>query len=346
MSYLRFRNLLPAFALLCLLAERSDAAGLYNYTDLGGIYPQALNNQGMVAGIGGVYSSYGPNAGQVTTLPYPNWVSGINDLGQVVGSTGYQPYLAVPTYHGGGPITYSSQSGLPGSPGLVDGINDLGQIVGQINDHAYLESGGKMVNLGALDNATSIAYGINSLGEVVGSVGNQPFFYSAGKLVVLGGGGVASAVNASGQVVGTSGNLNAFLYSGGKMTDLGTLGGNYSVASAINASGQVVGYSTTASGAYHAYLYSNGVMEDLNDLLPLGNGRYFWDALKINDAGQIIGLVEDPTTGLHGYLLTPSSLPAPTPMPPTPTPEPTTLALFGLAGLGLVARRALRRKVA
>ncbi len=38
-----------------------------------------------------------------------------------------------------------------------------------------------------------------------------------------------------------SGN-HAFLYSGGVMSDLGTLGGSYSGAYAINDSGQVVGY--------------------------------------------------------------------------------------------------------
>jgi uncharacterized membrane protein len=41
----------------------------------------------------------------------------------------------------------------------------------------------------------------------------------------------------------------AFLYTNGTLTDLGTLGGADSVATGINASGQVVGYSTTTTGA-------------------------------------------------------------------------------------------------
>src|ERR1039458_9086707 len=54
----------------------------------------------------------------------------------------------------------------------------------------------------------------------------------------------ASGINASGQVVGSAqiagdATWHAFLYSGGIMTDLGTLGG-YTAAIGINASGQVV----------------------------------------------------------------------------------------------------------
>ncbi len=49
---------------------------------------------------------------------------------------------------------------------------------------------------------------------------------------------------------------HAFLWEGGQMTDLGTLGGYFSVAQAINDRGQVVGSSHTASGENHAVLWS------------------------------------------------------------------------------------------
>ena len=67
------------------------------------------------------------------------------------------------------------------------------------------------------------------------------------------------AINAGGQVTGyadTSGNaVHAFLYTGGVMTDLGTLGGDgASFGLGINTSGQVTGYSDVDGVALHACL--------------------------------------------------------------------------------------------
>jgi probable HAF family extracellular repeat protein len=51
------------------------------------------------------------------------------------------------------------------------------------------------------------------------------------------------------------------------VTDIGTLGGDYTQARAINAAGQVVGWSfPTGSVFYHAFLWSNGSMQDIGSL--------------------------------------------------------------------------------
>jgi probable HAF family extracellular repeat protein len=132
---------------------------------------------------------------------------------------------------------------------------------------------------------------------LIGTAGEQPAWggdaYTFADLGALGPSGASSdglAVNADGQVAGwTNVNINngvrqAFLYSGGAMTGLGTFGGSNSYGYGINDSGQVAGYSTTSAGTTHAFLYSNGSMTDLG---TLGGANSF--AYAVNDSGQVAG---------------------------------------------------------
>src|SRR5689334_10101578 len=64
-------------------------------------------------------------------------------------------------------------------------------------------------------------------------------------------GSMPAGINSSGQVVGsfTAGDAtHAFLYSGARFVDLGTLGGTYSIARGINDAGAIVGASDVAAG--------------------------------------------------------------------------------------------------
>jgi probable HAF family extracellular repeat protein len=226
------------------------------------------------------------------------------------------------------------------------GINGSGQVVGQADPTngapaAFLWTpsapSGTMIDLGtlggteslALGNPGSAAFGINGSGQVVGysvtTSGAQAAFLwtpatpngtsgTMAALPTLSGATAVSAygINDSGQVVGTTGSA-AFLYSGGKVIDLGSLAGSSGtiVADAINAGGQVVGSSDMRSGPPHAFLWTpttpngtTGTMVDLNTLISASKVT-LEGASGINDQGQIVG------TGLfnnnmHAFLLTPA----------------------------------------
>lgn len=174
--------------------------------------------------------------------------------------------------------------------------------------HAFFANGGTIYDLGTLPggyssraddmawNSAVTSARIVGYSEVSG--GNYhamsvPVTTTGSPTVDLGtlGGGNSYAydVNKSFQIVGASeinsfGYIHAFLYSGGTMTDLGTLpGGSMSYAFGISDSGKVVGTSDNGS-AYHAFLYSGGVMTDLGTLGGV-NSRAF----AIHDTAGIVG---------------------------------------------------------
>jgi len=92
---------------------------------------------------------------------------------------------------------------------------------------------------------------------------------------------------------------HAFVWSNGTMTDLGTLGGNFSAGNAINASGEVVGSAQTSAGISDAVLWNGSTMTDLTTTALSGLSSP--GVAAINDSGQIVGTDALGSTG-HSQL--------------------------------------------
>jgi probable HAF family extracellular repeat protein len=227
----------------------------------------------------------------------------------------------------------------------ANGINDHGQVACRV----YLNNGapqaflwnpstangttGTLIDLGSLGGPNSEATDINSAGQVVGdantsSGGNDAFLWtpttpngSSGSMIALGTISYVTGINDSGEVVGSSISTPvgvfdnnapsaAFLYSGGRVSNLGSLGGSSfqdaSLAYAINSYGQVVGTSDVNNSDSHAFLWTpttpHGTTGTMIDLGTLGSGDSA--AYSINSAGQVVG--EDFGAG-HAFLWTPKT---------------------------------------
>jgi probable HAF family extracellular repeat protein len=203
----------------------------------------------------------------------------LNDQGQVVSAMNYSPYV------------WSAAAGLTKLTGnftAARAINDNGQIIGDTwsnSDypvhHGGIWQNGSITDVGTLGGSPtywanySYAFGINSKGEVVGE---------------------SSVAPASGSLDNWW-NTHAFLYSGGRLTDLGTLGGYYCRAVAVNSSTQVVGYGPVSSNDQtHAISWQNGAMTDLGTY----PGGTYSQATGLNDAAQIVGFATKPRSDLFG----------------------------------------------
>lgn len=217
-----------------------------------------------------------------------------------------------------------------GGTSIAQAISDNGQVAGYAYtagnyNHAFLDSGGAMHDLGSLAtdplSQRSEAFGVNDSGQVTGwsysdSGYQHVFLYDTTGMHDLGGlsqyPSIGYAINNAGQVTGSAVsptfNQDVFLWNGTQMLDIGTLGGisqtghKQGEGMAINATGQVTGDSVAPGGYLHAFLYNGTQMHDLG-LLPGATSTAQSYGTAINDLGQVAGYANMTAGGIYHAML-------------------------------------------
>ena len=258
---------------------------------------------GLVAALPAVASLY--DITDLGTLDGPgsySYAYGLNDNGDVVGTSTNSSGYAHPYFWSGGTMTDLASGTM--NIGDAFGINNSGDIVGWLTSSpgadgdAFVYSGGTMNFLGAATSGnTGVGTGINGSGTVAGWSTTGILTFEAwsetgGTYTPIGpdlGGSfmISQGINDSGTVVGWGLNgssvQQAWSWSGGALTSLGTLGGSASGAFGINNAGVIIGEAATATES-HAFSYSGGTMTDLGTL-----GGSQSTAYGLNEAGDIVG---------------------------------------------------------
>jgi uncharacterized membrane protein len=212
--------------------------------------------------------------------------TGVNEQGQVVGSTGAEPaerrgalWLAAPAY---GLAAGLNDLGRPGFGAGADGlsvsdINDLGQIVGTVS---RTDASGGVTGLTAALWLPSAAYGHTAGWSRL----DETLNFSS-----------ANSINNSGQVAGLSGNgamlwLPAPAY--GKPAGRQDLAGF--VASDVNEAGQATGFAIVPAGSnpfvhFPVAAFGQEAGDHVISFGPFGRGPFSSSGNAINERGQVAG---------------------------------------------------------
>ena len=241
----------------------------------------------------------------------------VNDAGQITGfslTTNGEAHVFV--YRSGALIDL----GPAGSSSAGEAINASGQIAGDATpsggqSYALLYSAEKLNSFGQA-HPGSTAEGIGGQGQVTGTFpgtsGTHAFVYD-GKVFADVMPGYTSfvsgnrSINSAGSVTGgfqIHDTFHGFVYSNGRASDLGSLGGDYTVPTAISNTGKITGVSAGTDGAHHAFIYSAG--SPLSDLGTLGGS--FSVGYALNDSDQVTGESETASGQLHAFITKQGSL--------------------------------------
>jgi probable HAF family extracellular repeat protein len=289
--------------------------------------PGDLNDRGVAIGAADttIRDPFAPNACLVPDCLVPNsfaWKNGVlSDLGVAPGDI-----ASIPAYvnNSGGVASESEKS-------------TLDPITGFIDFDATFQNHGPAMNIGTLGGHFMYAAALNDQNQVVGfgttttpdpyPLGNFCFNFPLGAQMhayawrggilrdigTLGTGPDSCAlwVNQRGEAAGNSyinpnpnpstgfPTQDPFVWSYGRMIDLGSLGGTIGTASAINNHTEVVGTSNlSGDSTFHPFLWRHGPMTDLGTLGG-NDGQASW----LNDRGEIVGKADLPGSATHDAFL-------------------------------------------
>jgi probable HAF family extracellular repeat protein len=303
-------------------ADRRAATGwtIRALPTLGGLSSRAfaISDRGQVAGdsttgAGPTHATVWSAAGRASDLGTlgggSSGAEDVNNAGKVVGTSVTRAGPSHGFLWSGGNLR--DLGTLGGATSLAHSINDAGTVVGfsQIaggSGHGFSWTAkGGLRDLGTLGGRLSLALAINTFGTVAGasdlsqSMRTAPALWRSGRPVSLGlpdqyDYGFAYGLSFAGQATGsleTTGGADAFLWSGGRLTDLGRLGDfAYTKGLAVNSAAEVVGIAfENLGGVPRAFIWRDGTASDLNTVLASDSQWTLTAANDINDLGQIVG---------------------------------------------------------
>lgn len=259
----------------------SQAWGINDLGQIVGWSLDAAGQQRAVLWDGGVITDLGSlgttpfDASQAFSINGSGMIVGVSENGSFIPPG--TPVLRAASYPG--PVDLGTIMGPSGNFSRANGVNELGHFAGSssangnINTHAFVSTGGALVDLDDTGNGAisySVAYDLNDSGDVVGFA-----------RTVLG-----------------DARTHAVLWSGGATLELGELtGGDTSFARAINNAGQIVGQSNWNAGTGFlvtgGFLYlqtpANGLAAGLHNVMDLVDpGTNVRECLDINEAGSFV----------------------------------------------------------
>ena len=364
--HMRMRRLLPALLLAAGLSLPATAQSImpsYHVTTFElppDSFPTVsdINNAGQITGQyivqGGAPTAYLSEGRGLRALPVmPGYATGaisINDVGGVAGTAVDSEDMRRPEqafYYSGNQMRQLGTLG--GAWSRSAAVNNAGQVIGLSANasgqvRAFLYTDGQMSDLSAtVPGGLAIEpFDINARGDITGTwvVDGEPrgFLYASGEWTDLGDIGGLNAyprrLNDEGWVTGDAirvDNRDApFLYTPADgMVELTFPNDAFQlVGRGINNLGEVVGDGYSDHGPCCTFLSHNGVTTELNNLLEPGSGWSIYQAVAINDRGQIAGY----GCGAPGCMVVRLD----------PVPEPATYAMLlgGLAWLLCKRRRA------